>query len=81
MPWKGSQGTLHSTCCKKAVKELRAWMAEPVPGNSEFLFPTAHGRRMSADAVQYLFAKYTAIARRTCLSLRKKRVSPHVARP
>jgi site-specific recombinase XerD len=64
----------------KTVKELRAWMAEPVPGDSEFLFPTGHGRRMSADAVQYLFAKYTAIARRTCPSLRKKRVSPHVAR-
>lgn len=64
----------------KTVKELRAWMAEAVPVDSEFLFPTGHGRRMSADAVQYLFAKYTAIARRACPSLRKKRVSPHVAR-
>jgi site-specific recombinase XerD len=64
----------------ETVKELTAWMKEPVPNNSEFLFPTVHGRRMSADAVQYLLAKYTAIARRTCLSLRNKRVSPHVAR-
>ena len=64
----------------KTVTELKAWMKEPVPNDSEFLFPTVHGRRMSADAVQYLLAKYTAIARRTCLSLRNKRVSPHVAR-
>ena len=64
----------------KTVKELKSWMKEPVPGNSEFLFPTKHGRRMSADAVQYLLAKYTAVARQTCLSLRHKRVSPHVAR-
>lgn len=62
------------------VRELKAWMKESVPSDSEFLFPTAHGRRMSADAVQSLFAKYAAIARQTCLSLRNKRVSPHVAR-
>ena len=64
----------------KTVREIKAWMQEPAPGNSEFIFPTVRGRRMSADAVQYLLAKYTAIARRSCLSLRKKRVSPHVAR-
>lgn len=64
----------------KTVQEIKAWMKEPAPRGSEFLFPTVHGRRMSADAVQYLLAKYTALARRSCLSLRNKRVSPHVAR-
>ncbi|MGB6488195.1 MAG: tyrosine-type recombinase/integrase [Steroidobacteraceae bacterium] len=64
----------------KTVKELKAWMKEPVRGDSDFLFPTVHGRRMSADAVQCLLAKYAAIARQTCFSLRSKRVSPHVAR-
>lgn len=62
------------------VKQLRAWMAEPVTADTGFLFTTGHGQRMSADAVQYLFAKYTTIARRTCPSLRNKRVSPHIAR-
>lgn len=62
------------------VKELKAWIKEPAPGQSEFLFPTVHGQRMSADAVQYLLAKYAAIARRTCFTLRHKRVSPHMAR-
>jgi len=64
----------------QTVKELKAWIKDPAPGQSEFLFPTIHGQRMSADAVQYLLAKYTAIARRTCFTLRNKRVSPHVAR-
>jgi site-specific recombinase XerD len=64
----------------KTVRVLKAWLKEPMPSDSEFLFPTVQGRRMSADAVQCLLAKYTAIARRTCLSLRNKRVSPHVAR-
>jgi len=62
------------------VKELKAWVRESVPGDSDFLFPTVHGRRMSSDAVQTLLAKYTAVARKNCLSLRCKRVSPHVAR-
>ena len=64
----------------KTVRVLKAWLKEPMPSDSEFLFPTVQGRRMSADAVQCLLAKYTAIARQTCLSLRNKRVSPHVAR-
>jgi site-specific recombinase XerD len=64
----------------KTVKELKAWMKVPTHSQCEWLFPTVHGGRMSADAVQYLFAKYTAIARRTYITLRKKRVSPHVAR-
>jgi site-specific recombinase XerD len=64
----------------KTVKELKAWIKEPAPRQSEFLFPTVHGQRMSADAVQSLFSKYTTIARRTCFTLRNKHLSPHVAR-
>ncbi len=64
----------------KTVRELKAWIRVPAPRQCEFLFSTVHGERMSADAVQYLFAKYTEIARRTCTTLRTKRVSPHVAR-
>jgi site-specific recombinase XerD len=64
----------------QTVQVLKAWMREPPGGSSDILFPTVHGQRMSADAVQYLLAKYTAIARKTCVSLRKKNVTPHMAR-
>jgi site-specific recombinase XerD len=64
----------------QTVKVLKAWMREPPRGSSGLLFPTVHGERMSADAVQYLLAKYTVIARKKCVSLRKKRVTPHMAR-
>jgi len=64
----------------QTVRVLKAWIKEPRRGKSDILFPTIHGQRMSADAVQYLLAKYTAIARQTCPSLNKKRVSPHMAR-
>ncbi len=64
----------------QTVKVLKAWIEEPMRGSSDRLFPTVHGQRLSADAVQYLFAKYTAIAREGCVSLRKKHVTPHMAR-
>jgi integrase/recombinase XerD len=44
------------------------------------LFPNPHGGRLSPDAVQYLLAKYAAVAQQRCPSLRQKRVSPHVLR-
>ncbi|TCA52747.1 hypothetical protein E0H71_15785 [Rhizobium leguminosarum bv. viciae] len=36
--------------------------------------------QMSPDAVQYLLAKYVLAASKGCLSLRSKRISPHVLR-
>ncbi len=62
------------------AKVLKAWIKEPAPGEFDLLFHTARGSRMSADTVQYLFAKYTRVARQTCPSLKNKRVSPHIAR-
>lgn len=59
---------------------LKNWMEESQRTNSDVLFPTVHGARMSADAVQYLLAKYVSKAAERCPSLRDKRVSPHVLR-
>lgn len=64
----------------QTVKVLKAWLREPVRGKSDVLFPTVHGGQMSADAVQYLLAQHTAVARNTCPTLKDKRVSPHVCR-
>jgi len=44
------------------------------------LFPSARGDRMSGDGVQYLLGKHVATARKTCPSLLRKRVTPHVLR-
>lgn len=59
---------------------LRAWLEEPARRGAAALFPTVHSRRMSSDAVQYLLAKYVAMASIRCPSLSRKRVSPHVLR-
>ena len=62
------------------VKLLKAWLQEPVRGNTTVLFPTIHGKRVSPDAVQDLMTKYIAITRQRCPSLKPKRISFHVLR-
>src|SRR5206468_8099540 len=64
---------------KQIVVALKAWQ-QNLAKNSEWLFPTARGSRLSSDAVQRLLAKYKLIACRACPSLKKKRVTPHVLR-
>ena len=65
---------------KAARRVLEAWMKEPWPIESAFLFPSLSGGRLSADAVQDLVNKHVAAARMKCPSLVKKRVTPHVLR-
>ena len=64
---------------KPVVIALKAWLRN-LAQHSQWLFPTARGSRLSADAVQRLLAKHKRIAGRTCPSLMKKRVTPHVLR-
>ena len=42
--------------------------------------PTPRGGRLSPDSVADLLAKHVALARKSCPSLRKKHVTPHVLR-
>ncbi len=65
---------------KQTIAVLKTWLQESAKRTTEWLFPTAHGGRLSADAVQDLLAKYVTVASRPCSSLLKKRVTPHVLR-
>lgn len=65
---------------KTTVAVLKAWLGEPARCNAEMLFPNARGGRLSADGVEDLLDKHVVVARLTCASLRKKRVTPHVLR-
>jgi len=65
---------------KQTVAVLQAWLREPVRGNTQTLFPNTRGGRLSADGVQYLLAKHTAVACKTCPSLQQMHVTPHVLR-
>jgi site-specific recombinase XerD len=65
---------------KPAVKIIRTWLSALPDATDSVLFPTIHGNRLSADSVQYLVKKYTAIAAIECPSIKKKHVTPHVLR-
>lgn len=64
---------------KQVVVALKVWLRH-LAKSSDLLFPTARGSRLSADAVRRLLARYKLIACRTCPSLMKKRLTPHVLR-
>jgi site-specific recombinase XerD len=65
---------------KSTVTVLTAWIREQGADGTRILFPSARGGQLSADAVQYLVAKYAAVAQHTCSSLADKHISPHVLR-
>jgi site-specific recombinase XerD len=65
---------------KTTVAVLKAWLREPPRRNTEMLFPSASGGHLSADSLEDLLDKHVAVASRTCPSLCKKRVTPHVLR-
>jgi site-specific recombinase XerD len=65
---------------RTTLKALSAWVREQGKDEAKILFPNARGGQLSHDSVQYLVAKYAKSAARSCPTLRKKRVTPHVLR-
>jgi site-specific recombinase XerD len=65
---------------RDTVAIVRAWMRERRGRPEDPLLPSARGGYMSRDAVAYLLAKYAAIAKQNCPTLRTKHISPHVLR-
>jgi len=65
---------------RQAANVLKSWFHEHPRGANEIVFPNARGGKLSADGVQYLLAKYIAVARQSCPSLNSKRVTPHSLR-
>lgn len=62
------------------AKVLRVWVSERAGQDSDPLFCTHRGGRLSRDAVEHLIAKHAAAAAPACPSLRTKKISPHVLR-
>lgn len=65
---------------KPTARIVAAWIERHGRDGSAFLFPSARGGRLSADAGQSLVARHITAARSKCPSLAKKRVTPHVLR-
>jgi site-specific recombinase XerD len=65
---------------RDTVGVLRDWIKASGATPSDFVFPSRRGGRLSTDAVQRLLAKHLAIAARSCATLGRKHVTPHVLR-
>jgi len=59
---------------------LDAWLRQRRGNPEDPLFPSTRGGKLSRDAIERLITKYTEAAARTCASLKRKKVSPHVLR-
>jgi site-specific recombinase XerD len=65
---------------KQTAAVLRAWLREVPDKTDAIVFPSARGARLSADGVQYLLAKHVAVASKSCASLQRRRITPHMLR-
>jgi site-specific recombinase XerD len=59
---------------------LSGWLEEQGGRPDDHVFPSSHGGRLSADALQSLVARHVTTARRKCPSLVPKNVTPHTLR-
>jgi site-specific recombinase XerD len=64
----------------ETAKMLDAWLRQRRGNPEDPLFPSTRGGKLSRDAIERLITKYTEAAARTCASLKRKKVSPHVLR-
>ncbi len=65
---------------RETLDVLEAWVRERAGADSDPLFPTIRGTKLSRDALEHIVRRHTRSASRSCPSLVGKRVSPHVLR-
>jgi integrase/recombinase XerD len=65
---------------RDTVAVLRAWITDSGVTETDFVFPSRRGGRISNDAVERLVAKHVEVATRNCATLTRKHITPHVLR-
>lgn len=65
---------------RDSMAALRMWLEERRDRSDGPVFVNQRSRPLSHDSLNYLLAKNLAVARMTCPSLQKKRVTPHSLR-
>jgi integrase/recombinase XerD len=65
---------------KPTANLIRVWLRKRHSDPDDPLFANARGGHLTRDGAAYVLRKHMATARRSCPSLRTKRVSPHVLR-
>ena len=65
---------------QETVSVIGTWLRD-YPSKDAPVFPSSRGGALSRDAVERLVARHHRAAQQHCLSLRRKKVTPHVLRP
>ncbi len=65
---------------RNTSRELAKWIQQLGAAAESPLFPSRRGERLTRSGIRTRLDVATTIARKTCLSLRNRRVSPHVLR-
>ena len=65
---------------KQVVTLLKAWMREIPQAADQRVFPNARGGALSGDGMRYILTKHVTAAAKNCVSLRQKKVTPHMLR-
>jgi len=65
---------------RETLKILETWLKERAGAESDPLFPTIRGTKLSRDALERIVRRHTLSAAKSCPSLSGKRLSPHVLR-
>ncbi len=65
---------------KETAADMRDWLAVRGKTPALELFVNAHGLPMTRSGFEYILQKHVKTAAHVCMSLQKKRVSPHVLR-
>jgi integrase/recombinase XerD len=65
---------------RETVKVLEAWLKERRGSDSDPLFPSIRGTRLSRDALEDIVKRHVRTASKSCPSLIDKKVTPHVLR-
>jgi integrase/recombinase XerD len=65
---------------REVANALSHWLHERNGQPADSVFPNTRGLPLSRDGVQYILTRHANVAREKCLSLKSKRISPHVLR-
>jgi len=66
--------------CKETTRAMRAWLAVRGEALAPELFLNARGLSLTRSGFEHILTKHAAKAAQQCLSIRKKKISPHVLR-
>ncbi|MBS0349759.1 MAG: tyrosine-type recombinase/integrase [Proteobacteria bacterium] len=65
---------------KKTASVMKSWLSENKSNSENLVFTNARKGKLSRDGIDYILKKYVRLASDHCVTLKRKRISPHSLR-